>query len=197
MTPSSGGTRACPREAPPAASSTTQRPSAEARARPLPRGDLRLSSPSTPHADYHQHQPTAQARRERRPSPPPAPRLMIGLIACLAACSSVTARLPRVAFDTGTDAAAAKMLRPAARASACRTTVLGLAIGGPPSPLDAALRALLGSDPEADQLRDVQVQERTFTSGLLNRTCITVQADVVRAISVVRLPAPGGHHGHH
>ena len=43
------------------------------------------------------------------------------------------------------------MLRPVARASACRTTLLGVPIAGPPSPLESALRALLATDAEADR----------------------------------------------
>ena len=121
--------------------------------------------------------------------------------ACLVACTSSTTRLPRVTFGTPDDRFETKMLRPAARASACRTTLLGIPIAGPPSPLESALRALLALDSEADQLTDVDVREQTVASGLVNRTCVTVQANVVRAIPVVRLPMPAGHHsghpGHH
>jgi hypothetical protein len=70
-------------------------------------------------------------------------------------------------------------------------------VAGSPSPLESALRALLASDPEADQLSDVEVREQTVASGLVNRTCVTVRANVVRMIPVVRLPMPASHHGHH
>jgi hypothetical protein len=119
------------------------------------------------------------------------------LVGLLTACTSVTTRVPGVTFDTEPSRPATKMLHPGARASVCRTTLLGFAIGGSASPLEAGLRALLATDPEADQLADVQIRERTVTTGLVDRTCITVQADVVRAISTVRLPAPAGHQGHH
>jgi len=89
------------------------------------------------------------------------------------------------------------MLRPGARASACRTTLLGMSVAGPASPLEAALHALLALDPEADRLDAVEVRERTMTTGLVDRICVSVRADVVRATSVVRLPAPAGHEGHH
>jgi hypothetical protein len=123
--------------------------------------------------------------------------LGIGLCTCLTACTSSTARLPRVTFATPDDRFETKLLRPATRASACRTTLLGISIAGPPSPLESALRALLASDPEADQLSDVDVRQQTVASGVVNRTCVTVQANVVRAIPVVRLPMPASHHGHH
>jgi hypothetical protein len=53
----------------------------------------------------------------------------------------VGGRLPAVAFDT---AGGAKMLRPDARASVCRTRVLGLPLGPGGSPLDGR-RTLLRS----------------------------------------------------
>lgn len=123
--------------------------------------------------------------------------LGVALGAGLVACTSSAARLPRLTFGTADDRFEAKMLRPAARASACRTTLLGIPIAGPPSPLESALRGLLAKDSEADQLTDVDVREQTVALGLMNRTCVTVQANVVRAIPVVRLPMPAGHHGHH
>ena len=121
----------------------------------------------------------------------------VALAACLVACTSSTARLPRVTFATPDDRFETKMLRPVARASACRTTLLGVPIAGPRWPLESALRALLATDAEADQLTDVDVREQTVASGLVNRTCVTVRANVGRAIPVVRLPMSASHHGHH
>jgi hypothetical protein len=123
--------------------------------------------------------------------------LGIVLCVCLVACTSSTARLPRVTFGISADRFETKMLRPGARTSACRTTLLGVPVAGSPSPLESALRALLASDPEADQLSDVEVREQTVASGVVNRTCVTVRANVVRMVPVVLLPMPASHHGHH
>jgi hypothetical protein len=90
-----------------------------------------------------------------------------------------------------------KMLRPDARASACRTRVLGVTLGAASSPLDEALHALLTLDPEADTLTDVRVDSWATSVGLFDRSCVTVHANVVRAILVVNLPAPPGHHHEH
>ena len=91
----------------------------------------------------------------------------VALGACLVGCTSSTAHLPRVTFGTADDGFETKMLRPEARASACRTTLLGILIAGPPSPLESALRALLAMDSEADQLTDVDVHEQSVASGLV------------------------------
>jgi len=98
-------------------------------------------------------------------------------------------------FDTA--ASGQKMLRPDARASACRTRVLGVTAGAGRSPLDEAIHALLALDPEADTLTDVRVESWGTTVGLFDRSCVTVQANVVRQIPVVKLPAPPGHHHEH
>ena len=86
------------------------------------------------------------------------------------------------------------MLRPDARVSACRVRVLGVPLGAAGAPLDEALRALLTLDPEGDALTDVRVDSRSTSVGLFDRSCVTVQANVVRQIPVVNLPAPPGHH---
>ena len=90
-----------------------------------------------------------------------------------------------------------KMLRPDAHVSICRTRVLGITIAGDASPLDAASRALLALDGEADTLSNVRIDTSEVTTGLFDRSCVTLHADVGRSISVLRVPAPPGHHEHH
>jgi hypothetical protein len=115
---------------------------------------------------------------------------------CVAAgCAASQAEVPLVVFDL--DATGTKMLRPNARATACRTRILGHTIAGDASPLDASLRSLLRLDREADALTRVALTSRLFTLGLFDRSCVTARADVIRTTSVVRLPAPPGHEGHH
>ena len=58
----------------------------------------------------------------------------VALGACLLACTASTARLPRMTFGTPDDRFETKMLRPAARTSVCRTTLLGIPVAGPQSP---------------------------------------------------------------
>jgi hypothetical protein len=98
-------------------------------------------------------------------------------------------------FDTA--AAGEKMLRPNAHASACRTRLLGVTLGAGGSPLDEAIHALLALDAEADALTDVRIDSWATTLGLFDRSCVTVEANVVRQIPVVKLPAPPGHHHEH
>src|SRR5262249_31582263 len=80
-------------------------------------------------------------------------------------CTQWTGSLPVASFDT---AAGGKMLRPDARASACRTRVLGVTLGAGDSPLDEAIHALLALDPEADTLTDVRIDSWATTAGLFD-----------------------------
>jgi hypothetical protein len=63
--------------------------------------------------------------------------------------------------------------------------------------LRRAVRGLLDLDPEADALTDVRVESRQMSSGVFDRSCVTVRANLVRQIPVVTLPAPPGHHHEH
>src|SRR5262249_45088304 len=135
MTSSSGGRPACPPAPPPAAPSTTGRGAGGRGGRDGGRRDSQRAR----HGDYHATRGTARMRTAQT---------LVGVVgvalgACLVACTSSTARLPRVTFGTPDDRFETKMLRPAARASACRTSLVGIPIAGPSSPLESALRALL------------------------------------------------------
>lgn len=121
---------------------------------------------------------------------------MVALLALVAtACSESAGEFPLISRDAA--AAGTKMLRPAARAEACRTRLFGRDVAGEPAPLDQAVRALFAMDAEADALANVRITTRATALGIGDHTCVTVQGDVVRTISVVRLPAPPGHEGHH
>jgi hypothetical protein len=117
------------------------------------------------------------------------------LIAGISGCVESRAELGLVAFDA--DRAGTKMLRPGAQSRACATRVLGIATGDGASPLDRALQQLRAIDAEADALTRVAIDTHTLALGVFDRTCVTVHADVVRQTSLVRLPAPPGHEGHH
>jgi hypothetical protein len=110
-------------------------------------------------------------------------------------CAYWTGRLPVVSFDTARNGS--KMLRRDARRSVCRTRILGMTLGASAAPMDEALHRLLGLDPEADALTDVRVESRQMSAGVFDRSCVTVQANLVRHIPVVTLPAPPGHHHEH
>jgi hypothetical protein len=116
------------------------------------------------------------------------------MVLAVAGCATWDGRIVLVSFDTARTGV--KMLRPAARARACRSRFFGRATSSA-SPLDDALASLRALDPEADALTNVHVETRELALGLFDRSCVTVQADVVRSISLVQLPAPPGHHGHH
>jgi len=138
-----------------------------------------------------------EARPCRKPGARCRTRSVAGalLLASLAGCVESRGELGLVAFDaerTGT-----KMLRPGAQGRACATRVLGIATGDATSPLDRALAQLRALDTEADALTHVAIEVRGLALGVLDRTCVTVHANVVRQTSLVQLPAPPGHEGHH
>lgn len=93
------------------------------------------------------------------------------------------------------DRTGAKMLRPNAQASACRTA---LAWESPaPRPVDAALQELHDSDPEANALRNVRLRTSVLSLGFVQRECVTVTADVVRTVPVLYVPSSGSGHERH
>jgi hypothetical protein len=117
------------------------------------------------------------------------------LLAGLSGCTESRGELGLVAFDA--ERAGTKMLRPGAQERVCAMRVLGIATGDTTSPLDLAMRKLRALDAEADALTNVAIEVHSLALGVLDRTCVTVHADVVRQTSLVRLPAPPGHEGHH
>lgn len=127
--------------------------------------------------------------------PPPWLVVLGMLVLAGSGCSESGGELPLVGRDVA--AAGTKMLRPDARAEACRLRLFGRELGAAPAPLDRAVQELLASDSEADALANVRIRTRSVGLGIGDRTCVTVEADVVRMVSVIRLPAPAGHEGHH
>lgn len=119
--------------------------------------------------------------------------VLLGIL--VGGCTQWKGSIPVASFNSASGGS--KMLRPDAHASACRIRVLGVPLGAAGSPLDEALRALLTLDPEADALTDVRVDSWSSTVGLFDRSCVALQANVVRQIPVVNLPAPPGHHHEH
>jgi len=117
------------------------------------------------------------------------------LLVSLAGCVESRGEIGLVAFDA--ERVGTKMLRPGAQGRACATRVLGIGTGDAASPLDRALAQLRALDAEADALTNVAIEVRGLALGVLDRTCVTVHADVVRQTSLVQLPAPPGHEGHH
>ena len=140
---------------------------------------------------YHEPCPPRKSSRRCRA------RAVAGtlLLASLAGCVESRGELGLVAFDA--ERAGTKMLRPGAQGRACATRVLGIGTGDTSTPLDRALAQLHALDKEADALTNVAIEVRGFALGVLDRTCVTVRADVVRQTSLVQLPAPPGHEGHH
>jgi hypothetical protein len=107
-------------------------------------------------------------------------------------CAAVVGRAPRLeALDP---AQGFKMLRPAARATVCRS--IGLAAAAEEDDLlDAALRQLLARDEEATSVLNAQVESTSWSIGVYGRRCVTLTGDVVRSTTTVLLPM-SGHHGH-
>lgn len=101
-------------------------------------------------------------------------------------------------FASGPDLVSTKLLRPGARARACRTTFFGVAVAGEERPLDAALGQILALDREGDVLTNVVVRSSEVVTGVYNRRCVDVEADLGRAIRTIMIPLPehDGHESH-
>lgn len=120
---------------------------------------------------------------------------LVGFVAILG-CGWSLGDIPVVGVDD--DRAGFKMLRPGAEAESCRASVLGIPVGnGEGGSLEEAIARLLKLDEEANVLRHVRVRTSSFVTGLYNRRCVTVSADVGRVANVVRLPVVGEGHHHH
>src|SRR5262249_32535643 len=133
----------------------------------------------SPLATYHARGPASLYQRGLRSC--------LGLSLLLGAlgtgCAHWTGRLAVGSVDSARSGS--KLLRRDARASVCRTRIFGMTLGTSAATLDEAVRSLLALDPEADALADVRVESRQMTAGVFDRSCVTVQANVVRQISVV------------
>jgi len=93
------------------------------------------------------------------------------------------------------DALDVKMLRPGARARACRASVFGVALGSAEPALHDAVGQLLALDSEGDLLTNVEITTRTLTTGVYNRRCVELRGDLVRRIPSITIPM-SGHAGH-
>jgi len=90
---------------------------------------------------------------------------------------------------------ATKLLLPQATARACASSLLGFPLGTDAG-LDAAVSTLLARDDEANVLTNVEVRRQAVVTGVYNRRCVEVRADVGRIIPTLALPMPGGHESH-
>lgn len=90
-----------------------------------------------------------------------------------------------------------KMIRPAVTGRACRTSWLGI-LGEPGEPtLADATRSIYALDAEGDILTDATVRRTAIVTGIYNRRCLEVEANLARVIPTVVIPTPPGHHGAH
>jgi hypothetical protein len=93
------------------------------------------------------------------------------------------------------DVVGTKLLRPGAMARACRSSFFELGSPNPEATFREALDRLLAVDDEGNAVKNAQVREETFVSGIYNRRCVEIRGDVVRVISMIILP--GHAHGDH
>jgi hypothetical protein len=102
-------------------------------------------------------------------------------------------------LSPGSELVSTKLLRPGARARACRTALLGVVLGRDEPPLDAAVRALMALDEEGDVLTNVTVRSSAVVTGLYDHRCVEIEADLGRVIPTVTIMAPHAHeeHGSH
>lgn len=90
-----------------------------------------------------------------------------------------------------------KLLRPAVSSRVCRTSWLGfLGTRGEPT-IDDATRAIYELDTEGDVLTDATVRRTEILTGVYNRRCLEVEANLGRVVPTVVIPAPSGHGAHH
>jgi hypothetical protein len=88
-----------------------------------------------------------------------------------------------------------KLLRPAVTGRACRTAWFGL-LGEPGEPTIAdAARSIYALDAEGDVLTEATVRRTAILTGVYNRRCIEVEANLARVIPTVVIPS--GHGAHH
>lgn len=120
---------------------------------------------------------------------------LAGSLVCAVGCVRWEAEVPALSFDL--ENTGVKMLRPAETVRVCRTRLPWSSSLESASAMNQAMRSLQARDAEANALTNVTVEARGFSLGVLEHVCVTMRADVVRTISVVRLPAPEGHHGAH
>jgi hypothetical protein len=116
--------------------------------------------------------------------------LLLGLASCAAPGGSLGLLAPDA------NGVGVKLLRPGARARTCRTSVLGIALGGPELPLDAAVAQLLALDPEGNVVTGVEIRSSAVVTGLYNRRCVELRGDLGRFVPTITLPVPSGHRAH-
>jgi len=110
-----------------------------------------------------------------------------------AGCAGWVERAGVVARDE--QLVATKLLVAQATARACTSSLLGFPLGTDAG-LDAAVSTLLARDDEANVLTNVEVRRQAVVTGVYNRRCVEVRADVGRIIPTLALPMPGGHESH-
>jgi hypothetical protein len=122
----------------------------------------------------------------------------IGLVVVALACAACRSSLGTVALvGRSADPVAVKLLRPSVTGRTCHTSWFGI-FGEPAEPtIPDAAGTIYALDDEGDVLTDVTVRRSAIVTGVYNRRCVEVEANLGRAIRTVVIPTPPGHHGHH
>jgi hypothetical protein len=113
--------------------------------------------------------------------------LLAGLIGCSSAKSHIGLLSPAA------DVVGVQMLRPGATGRSCRSAVLGISQQDGEPTIDEAIGRILALDREGDVLTNVDVSWHQFVTGVYNRSCVEVHADLGRAIATMVVPG-GMHH---
>jgi hypothetical protein len=88
-----------------------------------------------------------------------------------------------------------KLLRPAVSGRACRASWFGvLGDAGEPTIADAT-RPIYALDAEADMLTDATIRRTVILTGVYNRRCLEVDANLARVIPTIVIES--GHGMHH
>jgi hypothetical protein len=122
----------------------------------------------------------------------------LALVVAAAACAACSGSLGSVALlGRSADPVGVKMLRPGVSGRACRTSWFGvLGEAGEPTIADAA-RSIYALDAEGDVLTEATVRRTAIVTGVYNRRCLEVEANLARVVPTVVVPMPAGHGGHH
>ena len=98
-------------------------------------------------------------------------------ILVLAGCATVRGPVGFLGADP--NAIATKLLVPGAHAESCRTSVVGVSLGGGEPSVTEAMAKLLARDEEANVVTDAEITWRAFVTGVYDRRCVEVRGNVI------------------
>ena len=115
----------------------------------------------------------------------------IGLAGCATSLGTVGAVVP------DGETLGVKLLRPGLTGRSCRRALFGVALDDGQPSVGEALQHILAVDAEGNAVVNAEIRWRHLVTGIYNRRCVEVHADLARTVSTITLPSPPGHHRGH